>query len=120
MSRLITADRSGPVPVARVTGEVDSANAPRALDDLLAIAADAPGLVVDLTEVPYLDSAGVKILFQLARVLSRRDQVLVVTVPVGSPLRRLLKITSFHEVAPVCDGLDAAFDLIAERTGGTI
>ena len=118
MSRLITPDPSGPVPVARVTGEIDLANAPRACDDLLAIAANAQGLVVDLTEVPYLDSAGVRILFQLARDLRRRDQTLVVTVPVGSPLRRLLKITSFHEVAPVCDGLDAAFNLIAERAGG--
>jgi anti-sigma B factor antagonist len=118
MSWLITSDPSGPVPVARVTGDIDLANAPRARDDLLAIAADAPGLVLDLTAVAYLDSAGVKILFQLARDLRRRDQTLVVTVPTGSPLRRLLKITSFHEVAPVCDGVDAAFDLIAERAGG--
>src|ERR1051325_3026444 len=99
MSRLITPDPSGPAPVARVTGEIDLANAARARDDLLAIAADAQGLVVDLTEVPYLDSAGVRILFHLARDLRRRGQMLVVTVPVGSPLRRLLKITSFHEVA---------------------
>jgi anti-anti-sigma factor len=118
MSRLITPDLSGPVPVAVVTGEIDLANAPRASDDLLAIAADAPGLVVDLTEVPYLDSAGVRVLFQLTRELRRRDQTLVVTLPVGSPLRRVLKITSFHEVAPVCDGLDAALTLIAERAGG--
>jgi len=118
MSRLITSDPSGPVPVARVTGEIDLANAARARDDLLAIAADAPGLVVDLTAVPYLDSAGVKLLFQLARDLRLRDRTLVVTVPTGSPLRRLLKITNFPEVAPLCDGLDAAFDLIVERPGG--
>lgn len=118
MSRLITPDLSGPVPVARVTGEIDLANAPRARDDLLAIAADASGLVVDLSEVPYLDSAGVRILFHLARDLRQRDQTLAVTLPVGSPLRRVLKITSFHEVAAICDGLDAAFKFIAERAGG--
>lgn len=118
MRRLITPDRSGPVPVARVTGEIDLANAARARDDLLAIAADAEGLVVDLTAVPYLDSAGVRILFHLARDLRRRDQTLIVTLPVGSPLRRVLKITSFHEVASMCDSLDAAFDLMARRAGG--
>jgi len=118
MSRLITPDLSGPVPVARVTGEIDLANATRARDDLLAIAADAPALIVDLTEVPYLDSAGVRILFHVARDLRRRDQALVVTLAVGSPLRRVLKITSFHEVATLCDGLDAAFDLLAEEAGG--
>ena len=112
MNRLVTADTSGPVPVARVAGEVDLANASRLREELLAIAGDVDSLVVDLTEVPYLDSAGVKALFQVARDLRQRDQSLIVTMPIGSPLRRVLKITSFHEVATICDDIDAAFDLL--------
>jgi anti-anti-sigma factor len=87
-------------------------------DELLALAmGDVHGLIVDLTEVSYLDSSGVKGLFQLARDLRQHDQRLLVTVPVGSPLRRVLKITGLHEVAPICDDLDAAFNLVARRPG---
>ena len=120
MSKLITPDTSGPVPVARVTGEIDLANAPRVREEVLAMAVGVKGLVVDLTEVPYLDSAGVRVLFQLARDLRQRDQALLVAIPVGSPLRRVLKITNFHEVAAICDDVEAAFDLVARGpTGGT-
>jgi len=112
MSELVTADTSGPVPVARIAGEIDLANAARVREDAVALAADAPGLIVDLTTVSYLDSAGVRVLFQLARDLRQRDQSLLVIVPVGSPLRRVLKITSFHEVAPICDDIEAAFKFL--------
>jgi anti-anti-sigma factor len=115
---LVSIDTSGPVPVARISGEIDLANSPRLRNDILALAvADVEGLVVDLAEVSYLDSSGVKVLFQLARDLRQHDQTLLVTVPVGSPLRRVLKITRFHEVAPICDDLDAAFNFVAQAPG---
>ena len=112
MSRFVTPDESGPAPVARVSGEIDLANARRLHDELVAMAAGLEALVVDLTEVPYLDSAGVKTLFGVARELSQRDQALLLTVPIGSPLRRVLKITRVHEVAAICDDVEAAFNLL--------
>ena len=70
MRELVTPDLSGPVPVARVAGEVDLANATRLRQELLALVTDeAVGLVVDVTEVPYADSAGIKVLFDVARDL---------------------------------------------------
>jgi anti-sigma B factor antagonist len=115
MRELVTPDLSGPVPVARVAGEVDLANATRLRQELLALATDAvDGLIVDVTDVPYADSAAIKVLFDLARDLRRRDQSLAVTVPVSSPLRRLLKITNFQEVAPICEDAGTAAQLIAK------
>lgn len=115
---VVSGDTSGPVPVAGISGEIDLANAPRMRDEVLALAAgDVHGLIVDLTGVSYLDSSGVKVLFQLARDLRQHDQTLLVTVPVGSPLRRVLKITRLHEVAPICEDLDAAFNLVAQPPG---
>lgn len=119
MTKLVlSSDTSGPVPVTRISGEIDLANAPRMRDEILALAVgDVPGLIVDLTEVSYLDSSGVKALFQLARDLRQHDQTLLVTLPVGSPLRRVLKVTRLHEVAPICDDVDAAFNLVAQPPG---
>ena len=116
MSRLVTPDLSGPVPIARVAGEIDLANAARLREELLALAGDeAAGLVVDFTAVPYADSSGIKVLFDLARDLRRRDLLLVVAVPASSPLRRLLKITSFQEVASISEDSETAVELIASR-----
>jgi anti-anti-sigma factor len=115
VSKLVTPDLSGPVPVARVAGEIDIGNAARVREEVLELAIqNADGMVVDLAEVPYLDSAGVKVMFDLVRDLRRRDQALVVTVPIGSPLRRLLKITNFQEAAPICDSIEAAVSLVRQ------
>jgi anti-anti-sigma factor len=115
MREMVTPDLSGPVPVARVAGEVDLANAARFRRELMALATDeVDGLVVDLTDVPYADSAWIRVLFDLARDLRRRNQSLAVTVPVTSPLRRLLKITNFQEVAPICEDAQTAVQLIAK------
>jgi anti-anti-sigma factor len=116
MHRLVTLDASGPIPVARVAGEIDLANATRLRQELLGLATDEyDWLIVDLTAVSYADSSGIKVLFDLARDLRRRSQSLAVTVPASSPLRRLLKITNFQEVAPICDDVDIALELIAKR-----
>lgn len=116
MRPLVTADLSGAVPVARVAGEVDLANAARLRKELMALATDeVDGLVVEVTDVLYADSAGIRVLFDLARDLRRRHQSMAVIAPVGSPLRRLLKITNFQEVAPLCDDAQTAVHLIANK-----
>ena len=111
MSGLVTPGSEGPVPVAHVHGEIDLANARRMRDGVVELVAeDAPGLIVDLADVPYMDSAAIQALFELVRHLRERDQVLALAVPTGSHLRRVLKITSFHEAAPICDTTGDAAD----------
>ncbi len=114
MSGLVSPGSEGSVPVAHVHGEIDLANARRMRDGVLELVAEeAPGLIVDLADVPYMDSAGIQALFDLVRHLRERDQVLALAVPTGSHLRRVLKITSFHEAAPICDTTgDAANHLL--------
>ena len=53
------------LPVVTVAGEIDMSNAGRFRDalGLAAAAVDGGSFVVDLTDVEYLDSAGVHVLF---------------------------------------------------------
>ncbi len=65
---------SGPGPddvyVVRVAGEVDMSHEDELRDELrAAVAADAKGIVVDLTECEFIDSSGVRTL-----LLSREEQ----------------------------------------------
>lgn len=57
-------------PVVTAVGEIDMSNADRFRDALGQAAADAGRLVVDLTGVEYLDSAGVHALFEYVPGLS--------------------------------------------------
>ena len=87
-------------PVVLLSGEVDGSNA----DDLAeriaaAIRNDALSLVLDLSEVTYLDSSGVRLVFRLARGLRDRQQDLHVVVPWGSRVRRLLELAGVDVVA---------------------
>lgn len=97
------------VYVTRLGAEVDMSNA-TALRLALAerVPIDATGLVVDLSETVYFDSAGVHMLFDLADQLAVRQQGLAVAVPRTSPIRRLLQVVRLDERMPMTDTVEAA------------
>jgi anti-sigma B factor antagonist len=87
--------------VVRIDGEVDISNATElgaALD--AAVPKDALGLVLDLTDASYIDSAGVHLLFKLGASLARRRQQLRLVVPEGAAVRRVLKLTGVNWTVP--------------------
>ena len=62
----LSIETRGPVLVARLRGEVDMSNAGQLRDELNAATRnDALGLVLDLSEVEYLDSAGIHLIYRL-------------------------------------------------------
>jgi anti-anti-sigma factor len=62
---------------------------------------DVLGLVIDMSDMTYLDSTGISLLFELARGLSARRQVLRLVVPGASPIRRVLDLCDIASVAPI-------------------
>ena len=95
--------------VVRVTGEVDLANAEvLGADVRRAVENTTFALALDLTGTTYVDSAGVRLLFDLAAELRSRRQELVVVVQPRSALARILGIVAFDRVAVVADDLEAA------------
>jgi len=102
------------VLVAVVEGEIDSSNASDlrlALADRLPSASEA--LVLDLTAVTYLDSAGVHLLFDLGRRLAARRQAIRLVVPQGTPTRRVLELCAIEGVAPIDPDVESALGAIA-------
>jgi anti-sigma B factor antagonist len=95
--------------VAELSGEIDLSNA----DDLAAaicarVSNHATGLVVDLTQVRFIDSSGLAILFALGRKLRSRRQHLRVVVPPESSIRPTLELVDLGAVAGIDDSIDAA------------
>jgi anti-sigma B factor antagonist len=109
-------ERQGDVQIVRLAGEVDISNAARLEEDISdAMPNDAAALVLDLSETGYLDSAGIRMLFELAQRLEGRRQSLAVVVPPDSLIRHSLLVTELEQAVPMHDSLDAAVDAL--RTG---
>jgi anti-anti-sigma factor len=90
------------VPVARLPVDVDIANAMYLGDELAeAIGHEAPGLIVDLSETRYLDSAALNMLFALNERLHDRRQELRLVVPPDAMIMRMIRITSLESATPV-------------------
>ena len=97
------------VLVGRVDGEIESTNA----DDLRGALAgrlttEGAGLVLDLSDATYIDSAGIEVLFDLARRLRTRRQRLWLVVPAGAPMRRVLDLCDIDRAAAVHVTLESA------------
>jgi anti-anti-sigma factor len=106
------------VPVCEVRGEVDASNVEAVLLRLEALVPQAaPGLVLDLSRTSYLDSAGVRILFELARRLRQGGQELRIVAPSdGGIVRRVLVLTALADVVPVHDEVDEAVAAVQARS----
>ena len=81
------------VVVATLSGEIDLSNAAQITRSVVdAVPNEAVGLVIDLSDVAYLDSAGVRMLAELERRLGWRSQAFRVVAPEGSRTRKVLSI----------------------------
>jgi anti-anti-sigma factor len=106
-------ERDGAV-VGWVNGEIDGSNTSEVGRALLErLPTSAHGLALDLSGVSYLDSAGVELVFQLARRLRDRRQRLRLIVPADSPLRRVLSICDVASIAPVDETIERSLDGLA-------
>jgi anti-sigma B factor antagonist/stage II sporulation protein AA (anti-sigma F factor antagonist) len=108
-------ERGGHV-VVRLTGEIDLANADTVGADIRrAVENRTFALALDLCEVTYVDSAGVRLLFDLAAELRARRQELLVVVCPESPIASVLSIIALDRVAVVAADLESALEQVAIR-----
>jgi len=105
----IELEQIGTVVVAHVSGEVDLSNAGSVTEQLVdAMPNSATALVLDLSGTQYLDSSGVRMLFELAQRLRNRGQGLEIVVPDDSSVRRVLLLTEVERVVPMSNSVEAA------------
>jgi anti-sigma B factor antagonist len=109
----------GEIPVARIEGAIDISNARELGDALLEIGSEsAIGLVVDLSAVNYLDSAGVRLILRLANELDKRGRLLRVVGPADAPVRSVLELTAVDRYVPLYDRVEDAVAAARARAAG--
>lgn len=83
-----------------VSGEIDVANATVVENQILApITNQLTAVSVDMSQVTYVDSTGMRILFALADRLHVMQIRLELVAPAGSPARRLIEQSGLTAMA---------------------
>jgi anti-anti-sigma factor len=99
----------GDAVLARVSGEVDLSNATSVREQVFgAVPNSAAGLVLDLSETRYLDSSGVRLIFELAERLRNRGQGFELVVPEKSLIKRVLLLTKVDAVVSMSNSVPKA------------
>jgi anti-anti-sigma factor len=109
----VSVETRGDVAVVRLEGEIDLSNAEEVRQSILD-ASSAAGMAIDLSGIAYLDSAGVRLLFEVARALGRRDTRLRLAVSEGSSVRRILDVARVEAIVPIDEHVDAAVEALGQ------
>jgi anti-anti-sigma factor len=106
------------VPVLRLGGEVGIANARAFREKLTEVVENRDlGVVIDLSHVTYLDSAGVNVLFEVAEALRSRQLRMALVVPERGLVRRVVELVDLVSVAGVHRSVEAAVAGVREARG---
>jgi anti-anti-sigma factor len=112
---VVSLGHDGDVVVARVRGELDMSNARPLAEDLIRVLpADAPGVVLDLSEATYLDSSSIEALVRLAERLRERGQRICL-VPPPPPVSILVRMSGLPTAAGAYDAAEIARGVAAAR-----
>lgn len=85
-----------------ITGEIDMDNAAAVQEQIFtAVDNQATAVQIDLSDLSYLDSSGLRILFTLANRLQVLQIRLDMLAPRGSPARQTLELAGFDTILPL-------------------
>jgi anti-sigma B factor antagonist len=95
--------------VARLTGEIDLSNAESIGSALIdAMPNHEHVLILDMSAVEYLDSAGIQLIYQLRERLRARGQNLRLVIPASSPSHDALRLAGLTEHVEMAETVEEA------------
>jgi anti-sigma B factor antagonist len=110
-------EREGALVIAALTGEVDMSNATSVRQQIAeSVTPDDDAVVVDLSELAFMDSAGLHSVVELGTLLEERRQQLLVCVPPGSPMQRAIEIIGLPGAVSIHSSRDEAMEAARAST----
>jgi anti-sigma B factor antagonist len=108
------------VVVARASGEVDMSNSAELIAAIGAAATnDMVAVVLDLSEVEYLDSAGIHLAFTLRENLRARGQGIRLVVPADSPVNDALRLAGVSALIETSSDLSSTLRELGVEEGAS-
>jgi anti-anti-sigma factor len=114
LATVVLERRSGAL-VVRLFGEIDLSNAEAVDAELTAgLGSGREPIVVDLSELAYVDSAGIRLLFQLGERLGAEEREFRLAVPETVAVRRILHVSGIESVLPIHPSVESALATVTE------
>jgi anti-sigma B factor antagonist len=109
----VNVNEEGGVTVVSVDGELDTNSAPVAQQQILPLAQAGCKLVLDMTKVPYMSSAGIRVLLSTYRTVTSNGGKIVI-VGLADDVRETMNVTGFLKFFQTFDTLEAGRQAIAQ------
>ena len=102
----------GNVTVVQMVGEIDSSNVPAVQEKILTLAAPAAHVALDMTQVGYMSSAGLRMLLTIYRSIAGQGGK-VVLVGLSTDLIDTMSMTGFLDFFSYFENLDEGLAALA-------
>ena len=106
-------EREDGTVVAIVTGEVDMSNATSVRQQIAgSVTPGDDAVIVDMSELSFMDSAGLHGVIELSTVLAERRQRFLLCVPHDSPIARAIEVIGLPQAVSVHADRAAAMEAV--------
>jgi len=102
----------GQVTVVEISGDIDSNTAPQAQERVLPLVQPGSKILLDMSGVEYMSSAGLRILLSMYRQISRGDGGIVL-VGLGEEIKDTMSVTGFLNFFTTRDTVDEGLQALA-------
>ena len=105
-------ERQGGTLIAKATGRIDGVNASDFEQSLSSAIDDSDNaVIVDLADLSYISSAGLRAVLLTAKALSRRSAKFALCAP-SKPIREVFEISGFDKIIDIHDSREAALSSV--------
>jgi anti-sigma B factor antagonist len=108
----VNVSEAGGVTVIAIDGELDTNSAPVAQQQILPLAVPGCKLVLDMTKVPYMSSAGIRVLLSTYRTVSSNGGKIVI-VGLADEVKETMTVTGFIKFFQTFDRLEEGKQAVA-------
>jgi anti-sigma B factor antagonist len=109
----INSTMSGDITIAKLEGEIDGKTAPLAQAQLSPLVVDGCKLVLEMSGVSYMSSAGLRMLLSLRRQIPANGKL--VLAGLSEQLYDVMSITGFLDFFVVCATLEEALAALSSE-----
>ena len=99
------------VHIVELSGDIDANSAPTISSAVLPLAEPGNKILLDLSEVPYMSSAGLRMLLRLYRTAASKDGK-VVLVGLSEEIADTMLVTGFLDFFTTCPNIEAGLEAL--------
>jgi anti-sigma B factor antagonist len=103
----ITLNTIDQVQVAKISGDIDASTAPSVTEAVLPLVQPESRIVLDMTEVPYMSSAGLRTLLSMYRQVTAKNGKLIL-VGLSEEIQDTMTVTGFLNFFKTSDTVEEA------------